>query len=168
MSEQRYFDAVAVGDELGPISLPITLQRLVMEAGANRDFSLIHHDRDVARATGAPDAYMNTFFIAGMFERLLREWMGHGGRLNRIRDLRMQVFNAVGDTVSFRGRVTALQGESRQVDIAMWCEAGEVRTVTAAATVTLPSAVQDPSHGDTASPASGASSRVPPGTGPAM
>ena len=69
------FADVAVGDQLDPISIPVTLQRLVMEAGANRDFSLIHHDRDVARATGAPDAYMNTFFIAGMFERLLRESM---------------------------------------------------------------------------------------------
>ena len=80
----RSIETVSVGDELGPISIPVTLQRLVMEAGANRDFSLIHHDRDVARATGAPDAYMNTFFIAAMFERLLREWMGPRGRINKI------------------------------------------------------------------------------------
>ena len=68
--------SVSVGDQLGPIEIPITLQRLVMEAGANRDFSLIHHDKDVAQATGAADAYTNTFFIAGMFERLLRELDG--------------------------------------------------------------------------------------------
>ena len=138
MADQRYFDSVAVGDELGPISLPITLQRLVMEAGANRDFSLIHHDRDVAQATGAPDAYMNTFFIAGMFERLLREWMGHQGRLKHIKQLRMQVFNAVGDTVTFQGRVTALHGNARQVDIDLQSQVGEKRTVTATASVTLP------------------------------
>ena len=138
MPHQRHFEAVSVGDELGPIDLPITLQRLVMEAGANRDFSLIHHDRDVARATGAPDAYMNTFFIVGMFERLLREWMGHRGGLNRIRNLRMQVFNVVGDTVKFRGRVTALHKEARQADVEIWSEANNKRTATAAATVTLP------------------------------
>ena len=85
---QIHFEDVAVGDELDTIEIPVTLQRLVMEAGANRDFSLIHHDRDVARATGAPDAYANTFFIVGMFERLLREWMGLEGRLNRISRLR--------------------------------------------------------------------------------
>ena len=138
MARQRYFDAVAVGDELGPISLPITLQRLVMEAGANRDFSLIHHDGDVARATGAPDAYMNTFFIAGMFERLLREWMGHRGRLNKITGLRMQVFNAVGDTATFKGRVMAQREATGQVDIELRSESNGARTAKATATVWLP------------------------------
>ncbi len=138
MAVRRYFDEVSIGDRLGPISLPITLQRLVMEAGANRDFSLIHHDRDVARATGAPDAYMNTFFIAGMFERLLREWMGHRGTLHAIRGLSMRVFNAVGDTVTFAGRVTALRQPTRQVEVDLWCEANDARTVSAAAKVSLP------------------------------
>ena len=109
-----------------------------MEAGANRDFSLIHHDRDVAQATGAPDAYMNTYFIAGMFERLLREWMGVTGRLNKITGLRMQVFNAVGDTVRFCGRVSGTNGETRQVEIELWSESDKGKTVTATATVTLP------------------------------
>ena len=138
MPSQRDFAAVSVGDKLGPMSLPITRQRLVMAAGANRDFSLIHHDRDVARATGAPDAYMNTFFIAGMFERLLREWMGHRGTLDKITGLRMQVFNAVGDTVTFKGRVTALREATRQVDIELWSESNDARTVRAAAMVSLP------------------------------
>ena len=51
------------GVELPAIDIPITLQRLVMEAGANRDLSLIHHDTAVAKATGAPDAFANTFFL---------------------------------------------------------------------------------------------------------
>lgn len=132
------FDSVTVGDELQPMSIPITLQRLVMEAGANRDFSLIHHDRDVAKATGAPDAYMNTFFIAGMFERLLREWMGHTGQLNKITGLRMQVFNSVGDTVTFRGRVIGINRDTHQADVELWSETDNGKTVTATATVTLP------------------------------
>lgn len=110
-----------------------------MEAGANRDFSLIHHDADVARATGAPDAYMNTFFIAGMFERLLREWMGYGGVINKITNLRMKVFNAVGDTVSFSGRIVGKDVESCQVTLEIWAENGTSQTVTASAVVSLPS-----------------------------
>lgn len=139
MESKRTTDLVSVGDELEPISIPITLQRLVMEAGANRDFSLIHHDRDVARTTGAPDAYMNTFFIAGMFERLLREWMGHSGQLNKITNLRMKVFNVVGETVTFAGRVSSKDDETGQVEIELWSESGADQTVTAMATVTLPS-----------------------------
>ena len=65
---------ITVGLELPTASIPITLQRLVMEAGANRDFSLIHHDSQVARATGASGAFANTFFLMGMFERVMREW----------------------------------------------------------------------------------------------
>ncbi len=135
---RRTIETVAVGDELGPISIPITLQRLVMEAGANRDFSLIHHDRDVARATGAPDAYMNTFFIAGMFERLLREWMGHAGRLQKISNLRMLMFNTVGDTVAFSGCVSEKHPESGQVLVTLSCDSSRGQTVTAQALVTLP------------------------------
>jgi acyl dehydratase len=134
----RSIDSVSVGDATGSISIPVTLQRLVMEAGANRDFSLIHHDADVARATGAPDAYMNTFFIAGMFERLLREWMGHRGVLNKITNLRMKLFNAVGDTVVFSGRVSELVDKTGQVVIDLRAQTGNGETVTAEATITLP------------------------------
>lgn len=131
-------ESVSIGDDIGPISIPITLQRLVMEAGANRDFSLIHHDRDVARATGSPDAYMNTFFIAGMFERLLREWMGHTGRLLRITNLRMKVFNAVGDTVGFQGRVEGIDAAEGRVTVSLSGETANGVTVTADAVVRLP------------------------------
>ncbi len=135
---RQTIDPVSIGDQLGPIAIPITLQRLVMEAGANRDFSLIHHDRDVARATGAPDAYMNTFFIAGMFERLLREWIGPRGRIRKITNLRMQVFNCVGDTAVFTGQVERIETASNEVSIALRCETEKGVTVTAEATVVLP------------------------------
>lgn len=138
MNDSIRFEDVAVGDQLSPISIPITLQRLVMEAGANRDLSLIHHDRDVARATGASDAYMNTFFIAGMFERLLREWMGISGRLNKISQLRMKVFNPVGQTVIFGGSVLEIDKDNKQVVLELTSKAEQIVTVTAQATVTLP------------------------------
>lgn len=138
MDVHRSIDSISVGDELEPISIPVTLQRLVMEAGANRDFSLIHHDRDVARATGARDAYMNTFFIAGMFERLLREWMGPRGRINKISNLRMKVFNCVGDTAVFKGCVEGVDAANSQVSLSLSSETDNGITVTADATVTLP------------------------------
>ncbi|MFK7734090.1 MAG: acyl dehydratase [Pseudomonadales bacterium] len=105
-NEQRYLEDVQLGEQLPPFSISITLQRLVMEAGANRDMSLIHHDQKVAKATGAKDAYANTFFLMAMFERLAREWMGLRGRLKRIESLRMAGFNCVGDTITVAGSVT--------------------------------------------------------------
>ncbi len=81
---------------------------------------------------------MNTFFIAGMFERLLREWMGYRGVINSITNLRMKVFNTVGDTVTFSGTVSALDNDSRTVVIEMRSATGNGETVTAEATITLP------------------------------
>ena len=137
-NEQTYWEDVTPGDTLESISIPLTLQRLVIEAGANRDFSLIHHDREVAKSTGAPDAFANTFLIVGMFERLLREWMGLRGRIRKIQDLRMLVFNTVGDIVKFKGRVEGKDPETGSVTVELWSETDKGQTVTARAMVTLP------------------------------
>ena len=136
-SRQITLDDVAVGTKIPEICLPITLQRLVMEAGSNRDLSLIHHDREVAQSTGAADAYMNTFFILGLFERMLQEWMGTQGRLKKIGSLQMKSFNVVGDVVYCRGKVTGKQDDGTvSLDIRM--ENEERVTVTAVAEVVLP------------------------------
>jgi hypothetical protein len=122
---------ISAGDELPPVTIPITLQRLVMEAGANRDLSLIHHDTGVARATGAPDAFANTYFLMGMFERLMRDWAGPTARVRKLGPLRMMVFNAVGDTVSFKGLVKSIDAAAGTVSLHMWVESDRGKTVTA-------------------------------------
>ena len=128
---------VSAGQELPAITIPITLQRLVMEAGANRDLSLIHHDGDVARSTGAPDAFANTYFLMGMFERLMRQWAGPGARIRKIGPLRMMVFNAVGDTISFKGTVESVNAAAGEVSLNMWVESERGTTVNCSALVNL-------------------------------
>ncbi|MEP4149242.1 MAG: hypothetical protein ABJL54_18630 [Halioglobus sp.] len=128
---------ISVGDELQSIAIPITLQRLVMEAGANRDLSLIHHDSDVAKATGAPDAFANTYFLMGMFERLMRDWAGPAARIRKIGPLRMMVFNAVGDTIFFKGVVESVDEAAGTISVDMWVESDRGKTVTAKALLEL-------------------------------
>ena len=137
--EQLYFEDVSVGNEIPPVSIPLTLQRMVMEAGANRDFSSIHHDAEAARATGAPNPYMNSYFIMAMFERALREWMGLRGEIKRIGPFRMQIFNCVGDVVTFKGKVKDKHEEDGKciVTLDIWSETHKGQTVTGVATVTL-------------------------------
>lgn len=129
--------SIQPGDSLPEIAIPITLQRLVMEAGANRDLSLMHHDGDVARATGAPDAFANTYFLMGMFERLMREWAGPSARIRKIGPLRMMLFNAVGDTVQFKGLVESVDPTAGIVKLDMWVESARGKTVTAQATLEM-------------------------------
>ena len=137
MSNEQLLADISVGDELPAISIPITLQRLVMEAGANRDFSLIHHDAGVAQATGAPDAFANTYFLMGIFERLMREWAGASARIKKIGPLRMLIFNAVGDVVYFKGVVESIDESANTVSVDMWVESERGKTVTAKAVVEL-------------------------------
>ena len=138
-SHQVYFEDVTTDTVIDSLSIPVTLQRLVMEAGSNRDLSLIHHDTKIAQATGAPDAYANTFFMMGMFERMAREWMGLQGKLKKISSLRMMSFNCAGDVMDFHGTVTATNPEDNSVTIGAWIESSGKKTVTAELTVILPS-----------------------------
>ena len=121
-----------VGESLPEISIPLTLQRLVMEAGANRDFSLMHHDGSIARTAGASDAFANTFFLMGMFERQVRDWAGPRARLKKMGPLKMLNFNIVGDTLVFKGKVAAVETSEQGLmsTLELWCESERGQTTT--------------------------------------
>ena len=133
------------GTELPEFALPLTMQRLVMEAGVNRDFMPIHHDREIARATGAPDPYANTMLIQSVLEATLREWMGLAGRLRTLR-FNMRAFAAAGTIMSGHGRVTAIRTEpgGQFVDLDVWTASDGTPTATGTATVWLPSEGPEP------------------------
>lgn len=141
VSAERSFEDAVVGEEIAPFAVPLTLQRLVMEAAANRDFTPLHHDRDDARATGAPDAYANTMFIQALLEACLRSWMGPRGWLEEL-EIRMVAFNLVGRVVTAHGRVAKVEPELEggTVWLEVWMEADGERTVTGQARVRLPGA----------------------------
>ena len=124
---QRYWDDIAEGDSLDPVHFPLTVYRLVMAAGANRDFNAIHHNAEVARASGAPDIYANTLLLQGMWERAVRQYIGLAGVIVRQSGFRMRIFNCPGDTVTVRGRVErAWRGDATSatglIEIEVWSE----------------------------------------------
>lgn len=133
------FEDVIEGAELPEFSIPLTIQRLVMEAAANRDFTPIHHDREITRATGAPEPYANTMLIQAVFEATLREWMGLAGRLRSLR-FNMRSFAAAGSIMSGHGRVTGKRtGEGGGfVDVDMWTASGGTLSATGTAVIWLP------------------------------
>jgi hypothetical protein len=140
-SAQRHWEDVQEGDGVPAVSFPLTVYRLVVEAGANRDFNAIHHNSEVARASGAPEMYANTGFLLGMWERAVREFAGLDGAVRRISGFRMRRFNTVGQTVVVRGTVTAKRREDGDalVDLEIWSEVGgEVTVGPGTVTVALP------------------------------
>lgn len=115
----RSLSDVAVGDELTPVEFPLSLYKLVMEAGANRDFNSIHHNSEFAKATGAPEAYANTLFLMGMWERLARDWAGPQAEITAFRGFRMGRFNVVGSVTRTSGSVIGINAETGVVTLSV-------------------------------------------------
>lgn len=136
------YDDVEEGALIPPFLLPLTVQRLVMEAGVNRDFAPIHSDRELAQASGAPDMYANTMLLQALFEAALRQWMGLGGRLRKL-GFSMRAFTTPGHEVTVAGRVAGKRAQG-MVDLEVWTEVQGVRTAEGTATVELPSLASTP------------------------
>jgi acyl dehydratase len=97
---------VAVGDELPPLSYPVTATTVVLGALAARDWRPMHHDKDFAvERNGTRDIFLNTPNQAAWFERFVTDWTGPFGRLQRM-TFRMLGSIFPGDTMVFRGVVT--------------------------------------------------------------
>lgn len=109
--EGRRFEDVVVGEVLPEVVYPLTVYRLVMAAGSNRDFNSIHHNSEYARSTGAAEMYANTSFLLSSWERAVRDWAGLAGRIRAIRGFRMRSFNHAGDTMRVLGEVAATRVE---------------------------------------------------------
>jgi acyl dehydratase len=141
MSGQRCLADVHVGEPIDTVEFPLTVYRLVMEAGACRDFNSIHHNSEYAKSTGASEMYASTSFLLGMWERVIRDYIGPAGTIRSIRGVRMKQFNTAGSTVVVRGTVVSATEEDGVgvVDLEVWCENGATITVgPGRATVTVP------------------------------
>ncbi len=121
---QIYWGEIALGDELPTQEFPLSVFRLVMAAGSNRDFNSIHHNTEYAQATGAPEMYANNFFLQGMWEKTVREYIGLGGVIKSLKGFRMSSFNTVGDTVRTKGKVKNKWEEGGEcfVELEVWSE----------------------------------------------
>jgi acyl dehydratase len=120
----RTWEDVHVGDPVGPTEFPLSVYRLVVAAGANRDFNSIHHNSEYAQQSGAPEMYANTLFLQGMWERSVRDYVGTGAMIRRLAGFRMKSFNCAGDTVVVRGKVVRkwISGELGEAEIEIWSE----------------------------------------------
>jgi acyl dehydratase len=127
---------LAVGSAGPPFTVVLTLQRLVMEAAANRDFAAIHFDPEAARRSGAPHAYANTTFVETLLEAAIRSWAGLAARIAVV-EFSMIDFNCVGDEVTATGavRATRVEGDELLAELELWVQSARGRTVTGSAIV---------------------------------
>lgn len=137
----RTYDAVAVGDLLPDLAIPLTRTLIVATALATRDFQDVHHDPDRAAEGGSKDIFMNILTSNGLVDRYVSDWAGPAAAITAVR-IRLGAPNHPGDTMVLRGTVQA-KHEDRAVEIAVTGTNSLGSHVTGSVTVRLPHGPRD-------------------------
>jgi hypothetical protein len=100
----------AVGTKLPELSIYGDPTFIVSTAIATRDYQDVHHDRDKAQAKGSKDIFVNILTDTGLVGRYVTDWAGPKAIVKSIK-LRLGVPWYAYDTITFRGEVTAVEGD---------------------------------------------------------
>jgi uncharacterized OB-fold protein/acyl dehydratase len=104
------YEEVQVGDEILPLSVPLTTALIISTAIASHDYQDVHHDRDAAQRAGSKDIFMNILSTNGFVGRYVTDWAGPDAVLRKV-SLRLGAPNYPGDEMHVTGRVTAKNGK---------------------------------------------------------
>ncbi len=140
MTEQLYYEDVAVGGEITTLTKQPTTRQLVMWAGASGDFNPIHYDKDFALSRGLPGVVVHGQLTGCFLGQMLTDWIGEKGSLRKL-SLGYKGMNFPGETLTCKGTVTKKYTEDGQhfVLCNIWAENPRGgKTVSATAIVTLP------------------------------
>lgn len=102
--------STAVGTKLPELSIYGDPTFIVSTAIATRDYQDVHHDRDKAQAKGSKDIFVNILTDTGLVGRYVTDWAGPNAIIKSIK-LRLGVPWYAYDTITFRGEVTAVDGD---------------------------------------------------------
>lgn len=133
------FEDVVAGQEITPLSLPITYKRICMNAAATWDWFPGHHDPDYARGQGQETIYLSTLFFHGFIDRGLVDWAGPDALVRR-RKISMTRSIYPGQTAMLTGRVIGTRDVEGTglVDLELMVASEEGPCVPSEATLELP------------------------------
>lgn len=136
---QLCYEDVKDGQEIPPVEFNLTVQRMVMSAGANRDFATIHHNSTMGKAAGAPDMFLNNVSCLMLWERVISDWIGVYGRVKKV-GFRIVHFHAAGDIIRTHGKVIKKWQENglNLVEVEMASETPRMTGMTGTAVIALP------------------------------
>ncbi|MET9414952.1 MaoC/PaaZ C-terminal domain-containing protein [Streptomyces klenkii] len=99
------------GEELPPLTVPITRTLIIAGAIASRDYQDVHHDAEAARAKGTPDIFMNILTTNGLVGRYVTDYvtgrLGLNAVLRRV-SIRLGVPSYPGDVLVLTGRILSV------------------------------------------------------------
>jgi acyl dehydratase len=141
MTEQLYYEDVAVGDEITPLVKEPTNRQLVMWAGAVGDYFPIHYDKDFAQSRGLAGIIVHGQLIGAFLGQLMTDWIGERGALRKL-SCSYKGMNYPGEAVTCKGEVTKkyVQDGEHYVECSLRAENPKAeKTATGMAIVILPS-----------------------------
>ncbi len=135
------FADLAVGDAVTPLLVDVDATRIVAGAIATRDFMPAHHDRDFAKAQGAPDIFMNILSDTAYCSRFLTDWAGPDAMVTKLA-IRLGVPVFPGHMLTFTGSVTGLrtEGDAGVVEVTFTAAGDLGDHVSGTAELSLPAA----------------------------
>ena len=131
------FADVAVGWELPPLAVPITVMLITAGALATRDYENVHHDLEATRKIGSPHIFMNILTTNGLCQRFIEEAFGPECIFKDLK-IKLGAPNYPGDTMKFSGQVAAKSDADKTIDISFKGSNSMGSHVTGSAKVQLP------------------------------
>jgi acyl dehydratase len=104
--------AVKAGQQLPPLTIPVTYTTLALDVAGTRDFYPIHHDPDFAKDNGVANIFLNTMWYQGLIGRFVTEWGGPESFLRKLK-VDMKANGSPGDTQTVRGTVLSASRDDR-------------------------------------------------------
>jgi acyl dehydratase len=105
---QRYFEDVAVGDELPEQRHTQTHVQIFRYSAVTYNSHRIHYDKAYAEVEGYPDVLTQSHLHGAFLTQLCTDWMGADGRLEKL-SLTVRRYAVPGDVLICRGKVTAVE-----------------------------------------------------------
>jgi acyl dehydratase len=105
---------------------------IARQVSGSQDWNYVHHDPDYARDSGHESVFFNTGWTSAMLARVVTDWMGPYGWLQRL-EFQMRQMNIPGDTVTARAEPTAKRLDDlgrRLVELKVWLENDRVGVTT--------------------------------------
>ena len=115
----RPLSDVAVGDVVGPVTVPVTRAALVAYANASGDQNPIHQDESFARSVGLPDVIAHGMWTMGASGTVVADWAGDAGRVVEFgtRFTKPVVVPVSGTELVVQGVVKAVDAETGRVTV---------------------------------------------------
>ncbi|MFC5145259.1 acyl dehydratase [Streptomyces aureoversilis] len=104
------------GDELPPLTVPITRTLVIAGAIASRDYQDVHHDAEAARAKGSPDIFMNILTTNGLVGRYVTDRLGPEAVLRKV-SIRLGVPSYPGDVLVLTGRILSVSERTIEISV---------------------------------------------------